>query len=507
MRWTAGHGNPVTEKTDLLVVGVVRDGKKAVTAPWRALDAKLGRRIAAAVKGTLFEAKAETHYALDGAGLSAAKLLLLGLGETKELTLESLRRSLAAASGQARALGAKRVVLALPWTSLKGLETEAVIRSCVEGAEIVLYEPGICKAKTGLDRKPAPLGWKVLADAADLAAVRAGLKAGEAYAAGCLFARDLVNQPANLLYPATLAAAARAMARREGLSCQVHGESWLRQQGMNGVLGVGASSARECKFVVLEFRPRGVRGALPLVALVGKGVTFDTGGISLKPSSNMHEMKGDMGGSAAVLGAALVLARRNVKARLLVVVPTVENMPDGSATRPGDVLTMASGKTVEVLNTDAEGRLILADALHYVGKRKPDWIIDAATLTGACCIALGDEFAGCFTSDARLGDALDRAGGDTFERVWLMPLVREHHKEIESKVADIKNIGGRYAGASTAAAFLAEFVDDDAAWAHLDIAGPAWTEKATPLAPAGPTGYGARLIARAVERLVERDGA
>ena len=507
MRWTAGHGDPAADKTDLLVVGVARNGKKAVITPWRELDARLGRRIAAVTKGAIFEARSESLHVLDGAGLAAAAVLLVGLGDVAELTLEAFRRSLAVASRQARTLGARRCTLALPWAALSGLDTEAVARSCVEGAEIALFDTGTSKALTGRDRKPAPTGWRILAPAEQLAALRAGLAAGSAYAEGCLFARELVNRPPNLLYPATLAEAARAMAKREGLRCTVHGEAWLRQAGMNGVLGVGACSARESKFIVLEFRPRGVRGALPLVALVGKGVTFDTGGISLKPSSNMHEMKGDMGGAAAVLGAALVLARRNVRARLLVAVPSVENMPDGAATRPGDVLTMASGKTVEVLNTDAEGRLILADALHYVGKRSPDWIIDAATLTGACCIALGDEFAGCFTSDARLGEELEHAGGDTFERVWPLPLVLEHHKEIESKVADIKNIGGRYAGASTAAAFLAEFVDEDTAWAHLDIAGPAWTDKSTPLAPAGPTGFGARLIARAVERLVERGDA
>jgi len=333
--------------------------------------------------------------------------------------------------------------------------------------------------------------------------VRAGMNEGLVFAEGALFARRLVNLPANLLDPDALAAEARGLARREGLDCRVLGKSQLKRMGMGGVLGVAQGSRRDPRFIVLE--SRGVAARRPLVALVGKGVTFDSGGISIKPSAKMHEMKADMGGAAAVLGAALIISRLRLPVRLLAVVPAVENMPDGDAIRPGDVLKMASGKTVEVLNTDAEGRLILADALHFACKRKPDWVIDAATLTGACVVALGSHFAGLMGNDGALAGALERAGGETFERTWPLPVIEDHHKALESQVADLQNLGGRDGGALTAAAFLEEFVPEATAWAHLDIAGPAWVEAGGPVMGKGGTGFGARLIARAVQLLAAGD--
>jgi len=505
MRWSTGTARPEQARADLLVVGVNREGDGPALAPWKRLDRTLGG-LAGLADGKVFGGKDGSLHLLPGGRAAAPWVLLVGLGEPDEISPQSLRKALAGASKRARDLGVRSCALALPWPALGALTPEAVARCCVEGGELALFDTGTEKAKTGRDAKPAPRAWKVLIDGAgDAAGIRRGLATGGAYAEGCLFARDLVNRPANKLTPAALATAARGMARREGLTCTVMGEPRLRKLGMGGVLGVGQGSRKPSRLIVLEFKPRGARGKLPLLALVGKGVTFDTGGISIKPSSNMHEMKGDMGGAAAVLGAAMIVARLKLPVRLLVVVPAVENMPDGDAIRPGDVLSMASGKTVEVLNTDAEGRLILADALHYAGRRKPDWTIDAATLTGACVVALGHEFAGLFTNDARLGDALRQAGGDTFERVWPMPVIEEHHKEIESPVADIQNIGGRYGGACSAAAFLEEFVDDTSAWAHLDIAGPAWAAAGSPLGPKGPSGFGARLIARAVE-LLSREG-
>lgn len=505
MRWTVGAGRPDTEKCDLIVVGIPRRKEGPDLRSWRELDAACGGGLKALAKGDAFGAKAEQVHLVPGRGTGARWLLAAGLGEPAELTLQDVRRTLGAAAQRARDLGARTCALALPWDALSDLAPDAVIRAAVEGAELSLFDTGAWKRLTGKDRKPAPRSWRILAPRALAGAAREGVAAGSAYAAGCLFARDLVNRPANRLGPPELAAAARALARREGMKCTVLGEPQLKKLGMGGILGVGRGSSRPSRLIVLEWAPRGARGRLPLIALIGKGVTFDAGGISLKPSSNMHEMKGDMGGAAAVLGAALIAVRRGLRARLLVVVPSVENMPDGDAIRPGDVLDMYSGKTVEVLNTDAEGRLILADALHYAGRRKPDWMIDAATLTGACMVALGNEFAGLFTNHADLGRALDGAGGDTFERVWRLPLVREHHKQLESSVADVQNLGGKYAGASTAAAFLAEFVDEDTPWAHVDIAGPAWTADGGPLGPKGATGFGARLIARALERLLARE--
>ncbi|MHB8080464.1 MAG: leucyl aminopeptidase family protein, partial [Candidatus Krumholzibacteriia bacterium] len=240
----------------------------------------------------------------------------------------------------------------------------------------------------------------------------------------------------------------------------------------------------------------------PLVALVGKGLTFDSGGLSLKAAARMELMKDDMGGAAAALGAALIVARLRLPVRLLVVIPAAENLPGGNALRPGDVITMASGRTVEILNTDAEGRLVLGDALHHACAARPDWLIDAATLTGACAVALGEHFAGLMGSDSRLLAVVDRAGGDTGERVWPLPLIEEHRRALRSEVADCKNIGPRDGGALSAAAFLSFFVDEAIPWAHVDMAGPVWTETAGPLGPKGATGYGARLLARTVQLLV-----
>ena len=502
MRWTTARTAAEATTCDVLVVACLQDKDGIDRTGWAALD-----KAAAGVLGTLegskvFSAAAESIYVAPGGRAKASWLVLVGLGKIEDLTQEVLRRSIAKAVKKARSVEAKRVGLALPWRGMTDMAQDAIARSCAEGGELGLFRTGSHKS----DKKKGtanPTEVKVCIGNAKIADVRSGLVQGYDLADGCLRARFLVNMPPNELTPAKLAFEARKIARNDGYTCSVHGEAWLKKQGMGGILGVGQGSRKESKLIVMERKPKG-RGKVPTIALVGKGVTFDTGGISLKPGGGMHEMKGDMGGSAAVLGAAMILARREVNARLLIIVPTVENMPDGDAIRPGDVLTMASGKTVEVLNTDAEGRLILADGLHHAKNLGADMIIDAATLTGACVVALGEHFAGLFTNDGPLGDAIKFAGGDVFERVWPMPLIEEHHKLIESPISDLKNIGpGRYGGASTAAAFLEEFVDEDTPWAHLDIAGPSWTDVGSPLSPKGASGFGARLIARAVERYLE----
>jgi len=506
MRWTIARTAAEATPCDVLVVACLQMDGRPDRQGWSALDKAAGGALTVLAGTEVFNAAAESMHIASGGRSKAPWLIFLGLGKVDDLTQEVLRRSVAMAIKQARTLHAGRVGLALPWRGMSDLAQDAVARSCAEGGELGLFVASTHKS----DRRKAdvdPREVKVCAVGADVAAVRDGLTQGFDLAAGCLQARTLVNMPPNELTPARLASEARRISRQEGYLCSVHGEAWMKKQGMGGILGVGQGSRKESKLIVMERKPGG-RGKVPTIALVGKGVTFDTGGISLKPGSNMHEMKGDMGGSAAVLGAAMILARRNVRARLLVIVPTVENMPDGNALRPGDVLVMASGKTVEVLNTDAEGRLILADALHHAKTLGADVIIDAATLTGACVVALGEHFAGLFSNDGPLSAAIDAAGGDVFERVWPMPVIEEHHKLMESPIADLKNIGGgRWAGASTAAAFLEEFVDEDTPWAHLDIAGPSWTDSGSSLGPKGASGFGARLIARAVERYLEDPAA
>jgi leucyl aminopeptidase len=270
----------------------------------------------------------------------------------------------------------------------------------------------------------------------------------------------------------------------------------MEKLGMGALLGVGQGSRRESRLVVMNWRGGGDEAPL---ALVGKGVTFDTGGISLKPAKGMEDMKWDMGGAAAVTGAMAAIAGRKINKNVVGVIGLVENMPDGNAQRPGDVVTAMSGKTIEVINTDAEGRLVLADALHYTETRfKPRMMVNLATLTGAIIVSLGKEFGGMFTNSNGLAEQLRAAGECTAEPVWHMPMGTAYHKMLKSHIADMKNIGGPYGGAITAACFLAKFVNDTP-WAHLDIAGKAWSDKATATVPKGGTGYGVRLLNQLID--------
>ena len=312
---------------------------------------------------------------------------------------------------------------------------------------------------------------------------------------GVEFARDLVFEPPNMLFPVEFATRCMDL-ERIGVEVSVLDEDAMTELGMGALLGVGQGSRRESRLVVMNWR--GGAEEAP-VALVGKGVTFDTGGISLKPAKGMEDMKFDMGGAAAVTGTMMALAVRRVARNVVGVIGLVENMPDGNAQRPGDVVTSMAGKTIEVINTDAEGRLVLADALHYTQtKFKPQAMIDLATLTGAMIVALGKEYAGMFSNSDGLSEQLSKAGDATLEPVWRMPLGKPYHQQLKSHIADMKNIGGPAGGSITAACFLERFVTDTP-WAHLDIAGKAWADKATKTVPKGGTGYGVRLLSRLVD--------
>ncbi len=497
MRWSASKGDPVKTTGHLLVITVpgTDDGPDLRGVKALAGGGHGGTALARTIVAGGFTGAAESHLALPCPGVDTGWVLLIGAGPSAELSLDRLRRLAGVAAQRARAMKTKSVVVACDVEAVP-FDACTFARCWVEGAELALSPAADPRG----DAPAGPVAWKlVTGTGAHLAELRAGMREGEIYAAGCLRARSLVNLPPNRLTPEQLAVEARAIARSSGLRCTVLGVSQLRKLHMGGLLGVGQGSHHEPRLILLETL-RAPAGA-PTVALVGKGVTFDSGGISIKPAAKMHVMKSDMGGAAAVLGAAFIVQRLEIPVRLIVAVPTAENMPGGNAIKPSDVLTMASGKTVEVLNTDAEGRLILADALHHVCRRRPDYVVDVATLTGACVVALGHEFAGLMGTSGPLVAMLEQAGGETFERVWPLPLVDAHRQELESNVADLKNIAGRDGGALTAAAFLSVFVPDDLAWAHVDIAGTAWTEKGGPLGPKGATGFGARLLARMVEIL------
>jgi leucyl aminopeptidase len=316
----------------------------------------------------------------------------------------------------------------------------------------------------------------------------------QAIANGVVTARDLVNEPANVLYPEEFARRAAAL-KKAGVKVEVLDERAMTKLGMRALLGVGQGSEHDSRTVIMRW-DGGKKGEAP-VAFIGKGVCFDTGGISIKPAGGMEDMKGDMGGAACVVGLMQTLATRKAKVNAIGVIGVVENMPDGKAQRPGDIVTSMSGQTIEIINTDAEGRLVLADILHYTAthiKPKPKFMIDLATLTGAIIVSLGHEYAGLFSNDDKLADRLSKAGEETGEKVWRMPLGPEYDKLIDSKFADVKNTGGRNGGAITAAQFLQRFVDKGIPWAHLDVAGTAMGSPQTDINKSWGSGYGVRLL-------------
>ncbi len=501
MRWTLSRTAANSVAGDLLVFPVFQTKEKADLQPL--IEFAKGKRkppisIEEKIKASGFTAATGTLQTVFCSNSKAGWLLLVGMGESAKTDLNGIRTAAGKSASEARRKKAGKVLVHVPDADELPFDDETFARCWVEGAEMALSPTGVLKSEKKKDE--VPQSWTLLGKGRQAAPMKRGIGEGEAYAAGCLFARELVNLPPNYLTPEDMAKQARKLASNEGLKIKVLGVPEMRKLKMGGILGVGQGSSNPPRLISLEYRGR--PGAKK-ITLVGKGVTFDSGGISLKPGQGMDEMKADMGGAAAVLGAALTIARLKLPVNLQVLVPSAENMPDGGAIKPADVLTMANGKTVEVLNTDAEGRLILADALCYAERRKPDFVIDAATLTGACVVALGMEFAGLMGTDGELIEVLRQAGGETFERVWHLPLVDEHREQIKGTWSDLQNIaGGRWGGALTAAAFLSEFVNEDRAWAHVDIAGPAIPAKPTAICPKGGSGFGARLLARAVQILV-----
>jgi leucyl aminopeptidase len=336
----------------------------------------------------------------------------------------------------------------------------------------------------------------------DLSAVRSAARARDAVADGVLMARDLVNEPANVLFPEEFARRTTAL-RQLGVQVEVLDVPKLRKLGMHALLGVGQGSAHDSRVVVMRWNG-GRKGDAP-AAFIGKGVCFDTGGISIKPAAGMEDMKGDMAGAACVTGLMHALAARKARVNAVGLIGLVENMPDGKAQRPGDIVTSMSGQTIEIVNTDAEGRLVLGDAIWYAQQRfKPKFMVDLATLTGAIIVAIGHEYAGMFANDDQLAKRLSAAGEETGEFVWRMPLAKEYDKLIDSKFADMKNTGGRFGGAITAAQFIKRFVDDKTPWAHLDIAGTGFDSRQNEINKSWGSGWGVRLLDRLVADYYEK---
>jgi leucyl aminopeptidase len=406
--------------------------------------------------------------------------------------------------GQAASRKAARVALVAP--ALRRLRPGPAARALAEGAVLGGYRFDAYR-RNGDDAPGEVASLALLFErAGDLREARAAAREGTLLAECQNVARELSNEPANALPPAELARRAQRVAREVGLGCRILGVPEMRRLGMGAILAVGQGSAHPPRVVVLEHRPGRARAARPkhgpdgrkrgpgAVCLVGKGITFDSGGLSIKPAQGMDEMKHDMSGAAAVIGALRACALLRIPMHVVGVIGAAENMPSGTAYRPGDIVTSMSGKTIEILNTDAEGRVVLADALHYARSNfRPRAMIDLATLTGACVVALGKWATGLFGNDAKLVELVRRAGEATGEKAWPMPLWEEHRKAVRSEVAQLKNAAGREAGSSTAAAFLAAFAEDTP-WVHLDIAGTGWTSKAAAYQPRGATGVGVRLV-------------
>jgi leucyl aminopeptidase len=430
-------------------------------------------------------------------GLSAPRLIVVGVGKERDLKDRDLVRLGGIAAGAVPATAAQAtIVTEFAGGALKGDQ----IANLALGARLRAYrfDQYKTKRKEG-DERPAKA--EINFASANPAAAEKAWAGAAGLADGVVLARDLINEPANVLYPGEFARRASEL-RKLGVLVEVLDVAAMKKLGMGALLGVGQGSAHESKLVVMRWNG-GKRGTDP-IAFIGKGVCFDSGGISIKPAQGMEDMKGDMAGAACVVGLMRALARRKAKVNVVGAIGLVENMPDGKAQRPGDIVTTMSGQTVEVINTDAEGRLVLADVLHYVNKRfKPRFMINLATLTGAIIVALGQEYAGMFSNDDKLAERLVKAGEATGERVWRMPLGPEYDKMIDSKFADMKNTGGRWGGSITAAQFIQRFVNKTP-WVHLDIAGTALGSPQTDINKSWSSGWGVRLLDRLVADHYER---
>jgi leucyl aminopeptidase len=432
-------------------------------------------------------------------GLKVARLAVVGLGKTADIAPRTFIKLGGAAMGKVPTAAAEATIVAeLPGGAMDAEQAADL----AQGARLRAYVFDRYKTKRK-DEDKAPAKRTVTIAVGDAAAVRRAYGTREAINGGVLMARDLVNEPANVLYPEEFARRVTAL-KKDGIDVEVLDIKAMKKLGMNALLGVGQGSARESRVVVMRWKG-GKKGEAP-VAFIGKGVCFDTGGISIKAAASMEDMKGDMAGAACVAGLMQALAARKAKVNAVGLVGLVENMPDGNAQRPGDIVASMSGQTIEIINTDAEGRLVLADVVWYAAQRfKPKFMIDLATLTGAIIVALGQEYAGMFANNDQLAARLTQAGEETGEKVWRMPLAAEYDKMIDSKFADMKNTGGsRWGGAITAAQFIKRFVDDSIPWAHLDIAGTGFVSRQNDINKSWGSGWGVRLLDRLVMYFYEK---
>jgi leucyl aminopeptidase len=489
MKTQLSFANLATIETELLAVTAAdaQTGKGPDAKPQPVVltsDAAVKAAAAAVLASGEYKGGAnETVLIHAPAGLKAKRLLLVGLGKQARADADRLRNAAGTAVRFAKPRGIREVVLALP--EMGG----ASARAAVEGAFVGDFDPDTYRS----DRKDQSIqSFTVAAAGADKKAAEASFAEGVIIGESQNFTRELVNEPGNKLTPTILGARAAAMAKDVGLACEVHSTEKLHELKMGAFWSVSQGSEEPPALIVMRYEPEGVKDG-PVLGLVGKGITFDTGGISIKPADNMEKMKYDMAGGAAMIGAMRAIALLKPKVRVIGIVCAAENMPDGKAQKPGDVQTAMSGKTIEIINTDAEGRLVLADGLAYAKQLGATHLIDAATLTGACVVALGMVNAGGFSNDDATWAKFDAALATSGEKFWRLPLGDEYMEMIKSEIGDIKNTGGRWGGAITAAEFLHVFAEETP-WIHLDIAGVAWVEDSRPYIAKGPSGVGVRSI-------------
>ena len=482
-------------------VAVLVGAGKQLLATAESVDKAADGAVARAIEAGRFTgAKGQTQTVLGHSG-DIARLLLLGVGKGEELDARAAEELGGVVAAEANAAGHTAVTVVIDPVKGSRLSPAEIAAHIALGVRLRSYRFDKYKTKDKPEQKLSLQRLTVvLAAPADARKAYGPL---EPVVDAVFLARDLVSEPPNVLYPVEFARRAKELTKL-GVKVEILGEAQMKKLGMETLLAVGQGSGRDSQLLVMTWM-NGPKGQAP-VALIGKGVCFDTGGISLKPAAGMEDMKWDMGGAGAVTGAMRLIAGRKAKANVVAVCALVENMPDGNAQRPGDVVKSMSGQTVEVINTDAEGRLILCDAMWYAQEKfKPQAMVELSTLTGAIIVALGHERAGLFCNDAELSNRLRAAGSGIGEKLWRMPLGPKYDKLIDSEIADMKNVGGgRDGGSITAAQFLQRFVQEGVAWAHIDIAGVAWSGKGDTTTPKGATAFGVRLLDRLIAENYER---
>ena len=476
-------------KTGVLIIPVFEGAK--TSSAFAEFDGVTNGVLTRAIDATNFKFKCGSVVEIVApAGIGNSRIIFIGAGPAGAFSTLDAETVGGAGMGKALLGRDKSAAFLLEGFEPGKLDADEAAARIANGARLKSYRFDKYRTTLEADEKPKLSTLKIHTKATKAKSLYASI---EKISDGVFFTRDLVSEPANILYPESFAERCKEL-ESLGVKVTVLGETQMKKLGMGSLLGVGQGSVRESKLVAMEWMG-GAKSKEPVV-FVGKGVCFDTGGISIKPAKGMEDMKWDMGGAGAVTGAMAALAGRKAKANVVGVIGLVENMPDGAAQRPGDVVTSMSGQTIEVLNTDAEGRLVLADAMWWAQEKyKPKTVIDLATLTGAIIISLAHEFGGLFTPSDDLAEQLTAAGAASGDKLWRMPLTKDHDEMIKSPIADMQNIGSTpWAGSSTAAAFLQRFVKKDVTWAHLDIAGMAWNEKDKPTTPKGGSGYGVRLL-------------